>query len=86
MSTFDQIKPGARLKGLASEGVAEIVQVARFGTDALNIVFRANGRVGERLLYRGEETGFEFIDTGRNYRSTPMAVYCGLRPRPIGSG
>ena len=67
MRTFDKIQPGARLKGLAPEGVAEIVQVARFGTDALNIVFRANGRVGERLVYRGEEVGFEFVEAGRRY-------------------
>ena len=67
MSTFDQIKPGARLKGLDPAGIAEIVQVARFGADALNIVFRTNGRVGERLLYRGEETGFEFVEAGRSH-------------------
>jgi SNF2 family DNA or RNA helicase len=67
VSTFDQIKPGARLKGLDPGGIAEIVQVARFGADALNIVFRVNGRVGERLLYRGEETGIEFIEAGRSY-------------------
>ena len=67
MSTFDQIQPGARLKGLDPGGVAEIVQVARFGGDALNVVYRVNGRIGERLLYRGEETGFEFIEAGRSY-------------------
>ena len=67
MSTFDQIGPGARLKGLDPGGIAEIVQVARFAADALNIVYRVHGRVGERLLYRGEETGFEFIEAGRSY-------------------
>jgi hypothetical protein len=48
-------------------GVAEVVQVSRFGADALNLVFRVNGRVGERLVYRGEETAFERIDPGRAY-------------------
>jgi hypothetical protein len=67
LSTFDQIKPGARLKGLDPDGIAEIVQVARFSVDALNIVFRVNGRVGERLLYRGEESGFEYVEPGRSY-------------------
>jgi hypothetical protein len=67
LSTFEEIKPGARLKGLDPGGIAEIVQIARFGANALNIVFRVNGRVGERLLYRGEETGFEFIEAGRSY-------------------
>jgi len=57
LSIFDKIKPGARLKGFDRGGIAEIVQVARFGADALNIVYRVNGRVGERLLYRGECSG-----------------------------
>ena len=67
MTAFDQIQPGARLKGLSLGGIAEVVQVARFGADALNIVFRADGRVGERLVYRGEEAGFEFVEAGRSY-------------------
>jgi hypothetical protein len=61
MATFDDIQAGARLRGLDASGVAEIVQVARFGPDALNLVFRVNGRVGERLVYRGEEAAFEFL-------------------------
>jgi superfamily II DNA or RNA helicase len=67
MVALEEIKPGSRLRGLDPEGVAEVVQVARFGADALNLVFRVNGRVGERLVYRGEETAFEQIDVGRAY-------------------
>src|ERR1700730_3430334 len=67
MLDFEDIKPGARLRGLDPGGIAEVVQVARFGTDALNLVFRANGRGGERLVYRGEETSFELVDSGRPY-------------------
>ena len=67
VTAFDQIQPGARLKGLYLGSIAEVVQVARFGADALNIVFRADGRVGERLVYRGEETGFEFVEAGQSY-------------------
>ena len=67
MTAFEDIKPGARLRGLDPGGVAEIVQVARFGPDALNLVFRVDGRVSERLVYRGEESGFERVDAGRTY-------------------
>ena len=67
MTAFEEIKPGSRLRGLDPSGIAEVVQVARFGPDALNLVFRANGRVGERLVYRGEETAFEFVEPGRTY-------------------
>jgi len=47
--------------------VAEVVKVARFGPDALNLVFRVNGRVEERLVYRGEKGAFEQIEAGRSY-------------------
>lgn len=67
MAAFDDIKPGSRLRGLDAAGTAEIVQVARFGADALNLVFRVNGRVGERLVYRGEEASFELVEAGRAY-------------------
>lgn len=67
MPTFENIKPGARVRGLDPAGIAEVVQVAHFGPDALNLVFRVNGRVGERLVYRGEESGFEFLEAGRTY-------------------
>jgi len=65
--TFEDIKPGARLRGLDGSGVAEIVQVSRFGTDALNLVYRVSGKVGERLVYRGDEAGFEILGGGRAY-------------------
>src|SRR5262249_57189012 len=57
----------ARLRGLDAAGIAEIVQVARFGPDAMNLVFRVDGRVSERLVYRGEEGSFEFLEAGRTY-------------------
>src|SRR5579863_7482665 len=67
MLAFEDIKPGACLRGLDPGGIAEIVQVARFGADALNLVFRANGRVGERLVYRGEEVSFKLVAAGRTF-------------------
>ncbi|MGH6678164.1 MAG: DEAD/DEAH box helicase, partial [Bradyrhizobium sp.] len=67
VARFEELKAGARLRGLDAGGVAEVVQVARFGPDALNLVFRASGRVGERRVYRGEEAAFEVLDAGRTY-------------------
>lgn len=64
---FEDLKPGARLKGFDPAGIAEVVQVTKFGPDALNLVFRVDGRVGERLVYRGEESGFELLKAGRTY-------------------
>ena len=34
MHKFEDIKPGARLLGLDPAGIAEVVQIARFGPDA----------------------------------------------------
>jgi superfamily II DNA or RNA helicase len=65
LSIFDDFKPGARIRGLAATAIAEIVQVNHFGADALNVVFRADGKIGERLVYRGEEVGFELVAAGR---------------------
>lgn len=67
MSGFDNLKPGARIKGLAANAIAEIVQISHFGPDAINVVFRADGKVRERLVYRGEDTGFEFVGAGRGF-------------------
>lgn len=62
---FEQIQPGARLRGLVPSAVAEVVQVSRYDANSLNVVFRADGRVDERLVYRGEEAGFELVQQGR---------------------
>ena len=67
MIAFEEIKAGARFRGLDTAGIAEIVQVTRFGADALNLVFRVNGRVGERLVYRGDEATFDPLEAGRTY-------------------
>jgi len=44
MLAFHDIKPGSRLRGLDAAGIAEVVQVSRFGADALDLVFRVHGR------------------------------------------
>ncbi len=64
---FDQIRTGARMRGLDPAGSAEVVQVSRFGPDAASVVFRINGRIGERLIYRGDDAGLEMVEPGRTY-------------------
>jgi len=55
MIAFEDIRLGSRLGRLDLSGVAEIVQVCCLRPDAKNLGLRANGRVGERLIYRGDE-------------------------------
>jgi hypothetical protein len=70
MHNFEDIKSGARLRGLDPAGVAEVEQ---FGPDALNLVFRVDGRNSERLVYRDEESGFEFLEAGSTGKCTPAS-------------
>src|SRR6187455_1798326 len=67
MGEFDDIKSGARIRGLTPTGIAEIVSVAKFGPDAINVVFRSDGKVQERLIYRGEETNLALEEGGRAF-------------------
>ena len=56
-------------------------------------MFRVNGRVGERLVYRGDEDAFEFVEAGRTYgfdaddallrlasEAYPLRLLCSVRP------
>lgn len=67
MNKLEDLKPGCRLRGLDPTGIAEVVTISHFGPDALNLVFRVDGKIAERLVYRGEEAGFEIISAGRAY-------------------
>lgn len=67
MVGLEQIKPGGRIKGLDSSGVADIVSVSWFGSDTLDVVYRVDGRVGQRLIFRSEETGLELVAGGRAF-------------------
>jgi hypothetical protein len=52
MLNFADIRTGARIEGIDGPGVADIIDVNPFGADALNVVYRVNGRVAEKLIYR----------------------------------
>lgn len=67
MATLEELLPGARLSGLSGNMPAEIVSVSKFGPDALNVVFRANGNVGERLIYRDEAALLSLHSTGSRF-------------------
>ncbi|MCA3582395.1 MAG: hypothetical protein IOC90_03195 [Methylocystis sp.] len=67
MSSFEDINPGARIKGLDAACIAEVISVSLFAADAFSLIFRFGGKVAERLVYRGEETSFEFMSGGRAY-------------------
>jgi hypothetical protein len=67
MAGLEQIKPGGRIKGLDASGLAEVVSVSWFGSDTVDVVYRVNGRVGQRLVFRSEENSIEVVAGGRAF-------------------
>ncbi len=62
--TLETLRPGARVRGLAARDV-EILSVEPYGPDAVNVVFRVEGKLDQRLIVRGEESAFELVEGGR---------------------
>ena len=67
LENLSLLKPGARVVGLDLRHPAEIISVSSFGPEAVNVVFRANGRIGERLVYRSEVEAFTIEQPGRRF-------------------
>ena len=67
MIDLHDIAPGARISGLEGAKIAEVVSISRFGNDAINVIYRLDGHVRERLVLRGEEVGLELAETGRHF-------------------
>src|SRR3954467_14592336 len=64
---LEQIRPGGRIRGLDASGIAEVVSASWFGSDTLDVIYRVDGRVGQRLLFRSEENSIEVVAGGRAF-------------------
>ena len=64
---LDDLKPGARVRGLAGADTAEVVSATWFGDQAVDVVFRINGRVDQRIVYRTDEPELELAGGGRAF-------------------
>lgn len=73
---FECLQPGARIEGVDPSGPAEILQASVQVRDAIQIVFRANAKVGERLVFRGERQPSIFWNPASPLRSTAMTPTC----------
>jgi len=67
MVTLENLTPGTRVIGLEGSADAEVVNVSWFGDQALDVVYRVNGRVAQRLVFRTEEAGLELVASGRAF-------------------
>jgi len=65
---LEEINPGSSLSGIIPGKNAEVVAIEWIGEQAINLVYRdAEGVVGQRTLYRDEETSIEVVSKGRRW-------------------
>ena len=66
MSELESLNSGALVRGVTSDGPAEVVNVRWFGDSAVELTYKTptTGAVGTRLLYRDDEPSLEVIECG----------------------
>ena len=66
MVNLEDLKAGARVRGLSPGGLAKVVQVEWFGDQAVKVTFEdASGAVRNRLVHRNEEPTLEIAMADR---------------------
>lgn len=56
MSRLDDLKPGATVKGILTNGLVTVVNVHWHGSEALELTYKSpEGKVANELLYRHDE-------------------------------
>lgn len=66
MAKLEDLTPGISVRGLLPNQSVTIDAVRRFGTEAIEVIYKAsNGNLGNRLLYRHDEPSLEIVETGR---------------------
>jgi superfamily II DNA or RNA helicase len=66
MSSLEELKPNAAVRGILPDALVSVVSVQWFGSEALELTYKsASGRVSNELLYRHDEPRIEVIEQGR---------------------
>jgi len=66
MSKLEELKPNAAVRGILPDGLATVVSVQWFGSEALELTYKtAAGKVANELLYRHDEPRLEVVRQGR---------------------
>jgi SNF2 family DNA or RNA helicase len=66
MATLENLKPNASVRGLLPTGLATVVSVQWFGSQAIELTYKdGSGRVANELLYRHDEPRLEIVEEGR---------------------
>ena len=66
MAELEQLQPAASVRGITPDGLATVVNVAWYGSDAVELTYKdTSGRVASELLYRHDEPRLEVVEVGR---------------------
>jgi hypothetical protein len=66
MIRLEDLQPHAAIRGILPDGLATVVTVQWFGSEALELTYKdAAGRVDNVLLYRHDEPRLEVVEQGR---------------------
>jgi len=66
MARLEELTRGGALRGILPDSIVTIVDVAWYGSDAVDLTYKdAGGRPGSRLLYRDDEPALELVSLGR---------------------
>src|SRR5574337_407385 len=62
---LEELTPGAAVRGVLPNGLVTVVNAQWFGSEGLELTYKtAEGRLGNELLYRGDEVRLELAEAG----------------------
>ena len=66
MTKLEDLKAGAFVKGIATEGSAKVINIEWHGSQAVKVIYEDNqGNVGSRIVFRNEEPTLDVVESGR---------------------
>jgi superfamily II DNA or RNA helicase len=66
MARLEELKPGVTVKGILPDGFISVVNVSWIGSVAIELTYKdSNGRLGNELIYRDNETDLEILESGK---------------------
>ncbi len=67
MVKLETIVPGSRLAGIHGEGAVEVIATRAYGPDAVEVTWKGGDGLGDRILYRDDESGLREVAPARRF-------------------
>jgi SNF2-related domain len=67
MVCLEEIVPGTRVKGILAGEFVEILAARSYGSDAVEVTYKANGGVDQTIVFRSSESDLELASPGRRF-------------------